>query len=134
MKGERLDYETIRADTVRPVAKLMAAAATAPKSGGQLFLAGKPKFMETVIVDDPATRRQLAAWMRSRGKERREQIWLRDAEVAEAVAAIPFVGLAPNWYRRRRPPSSSASASRVATAARTYPARAASTTRRTPLA
>jgi uncharacterized ferredoxin-like protein len=99
MKGERLDYDTIRADTVRQVAKLMAAAAiTAPKSGGQLFLAGKPNFMETVIVDDPATRRQLAAWMRARGKERREQIWFRDAEVAEAVDAILFVGLAPNWY------------------------------------
>jgi uncharacterized ferredoxin-like protein len=99
MTGERLDYDTIRADTVRQVAKLMAAAAiTAPKSGGQLFLAGKPNFMETVIVDDPATRLQLAAWMRARGKERREQIWFRDAEVAEAVDAILFVGLAPNWY------------------------------------
>ena len=48
-----LDYDDLRADTVRQVAKLMAAAAiTAPKSGGQLFLAGKPTFMETVIVDD----------------------------------------------------------------------------------
>jgi uncharacterized ferredoxin-like protein len=36
--------------------------------------------------------------MRARGKERREQIWFRDAEVAEAVDAILFVGLAPNWY------------------------------------
>jgi uncharacterized ferredoxin-like protein len=81
------------------VAKLMAAAAiTAPKSGGQLFLAGKPNFMETVIVEDEATRRELAAWMRARGKERRERIWFRDAEVAEAVDAILFVGLAPNWY------------------------------------
>ena len=41
---EHLDYDAIRADTVRQVAKLMAAAAiTAPKSGGQLFLhATKP--------------------------------------------------------------------------------------------
>ena len=38
-----LGYDELRAETVRQVAKLMAAAAiTAPKSGGQLFLAGKP--------------------------------------------------------------------------------------------
>jgi uncharacterized ferredoxin-like protein len=50
---EHLDYDGLRADTVRQVAKLMAASAiTAPKSGGQLFLAGKPLFVETVIVDD----------------------------------------------------------------------------------
>ena len=98
MTGERLDYDTIRADTVRQVAKLMAAAAiTAPKSGGQLFLAGKHNFVETVIVDDPATRAELAAWMRARGKERRENIWFRDADVAEAVDAVLFVGLA-DWY------------------------------------
>ncbi len=56
-----LGYEEIRAGTVRQVAQLMAAAITAPKSGGQLFLAGKPNFMETVIVDHPDARRQLAA-------------------------------------------------------------------------
>ncbi len=96
---EHLGYEELRADTVRQVAKLMAAAAiTAPKSGGQLFLAGKPTFMETVIVDDAETRGRLAEWMRARGAERREKIWFRDAEVAEAVDAILFVGLAPNWY------------------------------------
>ena len=70
---EHLDYDTIRADTVRQVAKLMAAAAiTAPKSGGQLFLQGKHNFIETVIVDDADTLRELAEWMRARGKERRE--------------------------------------------------------------
>src|SRR5206468_5347783 len=75
-----LGYEDLRAATVRQVAQLMAAAAiTAPESGGQLFLAGKPNFTETVITDDPATRGQLAAWMRARGKERRERIWFRDA-------------------------------------------------------
>ena len=64
----------IRADAVRQVAKLMAAAAiTAPKSGGQLFLAGQTPFMETVIVDDPDTLHELADWMRARGKERRER-------------------------------------------------------------
>src|ERR1700722_16378924 len=94
-----LGYDDIRVTAVRQVAQLMAAAAiTAPKSGGQLFLAGKPNFMETVIADDPATRAELASWMRARGKERRERIWFRDAEVAEAVDAILFVGLLPGWY------------------------------------
>jgi uncharacterized ferredoxin-like protein len=95
---EHLDYEAIRADTVRQVAKLMAASAiTAPKSGGQLFIAGKHNFIETVIVDDPPTKDRLAEWMRARGKERREAIWFRDADVAEAVDAILFVGLS-DWY------------------------------------
>jgi uncharacterized ferredoxin-like protein len=94
-----IGYDDLRAGTVRQVAQLMAAAAiTAPKSGGQLFLAGKPNFMETVIADDAGTRRDLAAWMRARGKERRERIWFRDAEAAEAADAILFVGLLPGWY------------------------------------
>ncbi len=54
--------------------------------------------METVIADDAGTRRDLAAWMRARGKERRERIWFRDAEAAEAADAILFVGLLPGWY------------------------------------
>jgi len=55
--------------------------------------------METVIAEDPGTRRDLAAWMRARGKERRERIWFRDADAAEAVDAILFVGLLlPGWY------------------------------------
>src|SRR6266566_2212892 len=94
-----IGYDELRAGTVRQVAQLMAAAAiTAPKSGGQLFLAGKPNFMETVIADDTGTRSELAAWMRARGKERRERIWFRDAEAAEVVDAILFVGLLPAWY------------------------------------
>ena len=94
-----IDYDDLRVDTVIGVAKLMAAAAiTAPKSGGQLLLAGKPNFLETVIVHDPGTRSRIAEWLRARGKERREAIWFRDAEVAVAVDAILFVGLAPNWY------------------------------------
>src|SRR5438445_12321351 len=94
-----IGYDDLRGDTVVQVAKLMAAAAiTAPKSGGQLFLQGKPNFMETVIVDDVDTRQRIADWLRARGKERREAIWFRDAEVALAVDAILFVGLAPNWY------------------------------------
>ena len=95
---ERLDYDGLRADTVIQVAKLMAASAiTAPKSGGQLFLAGKHLFIETVIVDDRDTLTKLAAWMRARGKERREAIWFRDAEAAEAIDAVLFIGL-NRWY------------------------------------
>jgi len=56
---------------------MAAAAITAPKSGGQLFLAGKPNFLETVVVEDSTTRRDLADWLRARGKERREAIWFR---------------------------------------------------------
>lgn len=94
-----LGYDDIRAETVRQVAKLMAGAAiTAPKSGGQLFLAGKANFMETTIIEDSSARAELAAWLRARGKERRERIWFRDAEAAEAVDAILFVGLLPQWY------------------------------------
>ena len=93
-----LDYDGLRADTVRNVAKLMAAAAiTAPKSGGMLFVQGKHLFIETVIVDDRPTLDRLSAWMRARGKERREAIWFRDAEAAEAIDAVLFVGLA-DWY------------------------------------
>ena len=93
-----IGYDDLRAETVVQVAKLMAGAAiTAPKSGGQLFIAGKHNFIETVIVDDPDTRHQLGEWMRARGKERRESIWFRDAEVVEAIDAVLFVGMA-DWY------------------------------------
>lgn len=93
-----LQYEDIRRDAVRQVAKLMAASAvTAPKSGGQLFLRGSPLFIETVLVDDQETLRRLSAWMRARGKERQEPIWFRDAQVAEHVDCVLFVGLR-DWY------------------------------------
>jgi uncharacterized ferredoxin-like protein len=96
---EPLDYEALRGETVVQVAKMMAAAAiTAPKSGGQLFLQGKHNFMETIIVADNDTKTALATWMRSRGAERRETIWFRDADVADAVDAILFIGLRPDWY------------------------------------
>jgi uncharacterized ferredoxin-like protein len=95
---DHLNYDTLRADTVRQVAQLMAAAAiTAPKSGGQLFNAGKPNFMETVIVEDRETLHMLAEWMRARGKERRENIWFRDAELADLIDAVVFVGI-KDWY------------------------------------
>jgi uncharacterized ferredoxin-like protein len=97
--SETIGYDQLRQAAVRQVAQLMAAAAiTAPKSGGQLFLAGKPGFMEAVIIEDQETRGRLATWMRARGQERRERIWFRDAEVAEQVDAILFVGLLPSWY------------------------------------
>ena len=93
-----IDHDTLRTDAAIQVAKLMAAAAvTAPKSGGMLFLAGRPDFMETVIVADPDARHELAEWLRARGKERRENIWFRDADICEAVDAILFVGIR-GWY------------------------------------
>src|SRR5207248_3734052 len=89
---DHLDYDSLRADTVRQVAKLMAASAiTAPKSGGMLFIQGKPLFIETVIVDDRPTLEALSAWMRARGRERRETIWFRDADVADAIDAVLLV-------------------------------------------
>jgi uncharacterized ferredoxin-like protein len=99
MTGPERDADNIRREAVRQVATLMAAAAiTAPKSGGMMFMAGKPGFLETVAVEDQTLRGELGAWMRARGRERREAIWFRDAEIAETVDAILFVGLAPNWY------------------------------------
>jgi uncharacterized ferredoxin-like protein len=97
--GDQDAAGTVRLDAVRHIASLMVAAAiTAPKSGGQLMLAGKPPFLETTIIEDRDQRRRLADWLRARGAERREAIWFRDAEVAQAVDAIVFIGLAPNWY------------------------------------
>lgn len=93
-----IGYDDLRVETVVNVAKIAAAAAiTAPKSGGMLFLAGKPNFIETTIISDKDTLQQLADWMRARGKERREGIWFRDAEVAEAIDATLLIGLV-DWY------------------------------------
>jgi uncharacterized ferredoxin-like protein len=90
--------DDMRADIVRTVGQLCAAAAvTAPKSGGQLFLRGKHLFIETVLVDDRATLRRLADWMRARGKERRQEIWFRDAAMAEKIDGVLFIGL-KDWY------------------------------------
>jgi uncharacterized ferredoxin-like protein len=90
--------DEMRADIVRTVGQLCAAAAvTAPKSGGQLFLKGKPLFIETVLVDDAPTLKRLADWMRARGKERRQEIWFRDAAMAERIDGVLFIGLT-NWY------------------------------------
>jgi uncharacterized ferredoxin-like protein len=90
--------DVMRAEIVRTVGRLCAAAAvTAPKSGGQLFLKGKPLFIETVLIDDRATLKRLAEWMRARGRERRQEIWFRDAAAAERIDGVLFVGL-KDWY------------------------------------
>jgi uncharacterized ferredoxin-like protein len=90
--------EEMQGDIVRTVGQLCAAAAvTAPKSGGQLFLKGKPLFIETVLVDDRPTLKRLAEWMRARGKERRQEIWFRDAAMAERIDGVLFIGL-KGWY------------------------------------
>src|SRR6516165_8652583 len=87
-----------KGEVIRSVGRLGAAAAvTAPKSGGQLFLRGKPLFIETVLVDDHETLLRLAEWMRRRGRERRQAIWLRDAGLAERLDGVLFIGL-KDWY------------------------------------
>ncbi len=83
--------------TLATLATLAATAITAPKSGGQLFGRGAPSFMETVAVTNSEVQKHLAQWLRARGRERREAIWFRDAEVAERVDAILFIGL-KGWY------------------------------------
>src|SRR3546814_20265881 len=90
--------DEIKTETVQAVARLCAAAAvTAPKSGGQLFARGKPLFVETAFFDDPATLKRLAEWMRRRGTERKQEIWFRDAAVAERIDGVLFIGL-KDWY------------------------------------
>jgi len=75
-----MDQHEIFLESVRHVAKLCAVAAmTAPRSGGQLFLKGGTPFIETVIVEDRATLRKLADWLRSQGEKHKEAIWFRDA-------------------------------------------------------
>jgi uncharacterized ferredoxin-like protein len=89
--------DSMRAEIIRTVGRLCAAAAvTAPKSGGQLFLKGKPLFIETVLVDDRATLKRLADWMRARG---------RAADVdfdAPELAALPGTGTLPVKRADRR--------------------------------
>jgi uncharacterized ferredoxin-like protein len=93
-----VDQKEIFMDAVRQVAKLCAAAAmTAPKSGGQLFLKGAKPFIETVIVEEKETLKRLADWLRARGNRLREPIWYRDADTAERLDLVLFIGLA-KWY------------------------------------
>src|ERR1035437_5197125 len=85
-------------DTIRHVAKLCAVAAvTAPKSGGQLFTKGGLPFVETVIVEDRAVLKRLADWLRERGQKHRDPIWFRDADSADKLDLVLFIGLS-GWY------------------------------------
>jgi uncharacterized ferredoxin-like protein len=85
-------------EAVHQVASLCAVAAmTAPKSGGQLFLKGSKPFMETKIVEDDAALAGLADWMRNRGRKLKAPLWMRDADTAEKLDAVLFIGLR-DWY------------------------------------
>ena len=93
-----MDQQVIFRDALRNVANLCAVAAmTAPKSGGQLFLKGAKPFMETVIVEDRPTLGRLAAWLREQGQKHKEAIWFRDADTAEKLDLVLFIGVA-DWY------------------------------------
>jgi uncharacterized ferredoxin-like protein len=97
-----MEFAELRGPVIRQVGQLMAAAAmTAPKSGGQLLGTGAPTFLETVLLDDPGALARLAQWMRACGKERREAIWFRDADAAQSLDGVLFVGLSnpypPNY-------------------------------------
>jgi uncharacterized ferredoxin-like protein len=70
---------------------------TAPKSGGQLFLKGATPFIETLIVEEKATLKRLADWLREQGQQHKEAIWYRDADTAEKLDLVLFIGLA-EWY------------------------------------
>ncbi len=93
-----MDQHVIFKNAARHVAELCAVAAmTAPKSGGQLLAKGAKPFIETVIVEDADTLARLAAWLRERGSRLKDSIWFRDAEVAEKLDLVLFIGLA-RWY------------------------------------
>ncbi len=93
-----MDQQEIFMDALRHVAELCAVAAmTAPKSGGQLFSKGAKPFIETVIVEDKETLNRLAAWLRDRGTRLKAPIWFRDAETADKLDLVLFIGLA-KWY------------------------------------
>jgi hypothetical protein len=51
-----------------------------------------------VIAQDPPPAASSPPGCGPRGRERRERIWFRDADAAEAVHAILFAGLLPGWY------------------------------------
>jgi uncharacterized ferredoxin-like protein len=93
-----MDQHEIFANAIRTVAQLCAVAAmTAPKSGGQLFLKGAKSFIETVIIEDRESLGKLAAWLRVQGDKHKEAIWYRDADTAEKLDLVLFIGLA-KWY------------------------------------
>ncbi len=93
-----MDQHEIFIEGLRQVANICAVAAmTAPRSGGQLALKGSKPFIETVIVEDRPTLDRLAAWLRERGKKLKAPIWYRDADVAQKLDLVLFIGLA-KWY------------------------------------
>ena len=93
-----MNQHAIFLEALRHVAKLCAVAAmTAPKSGGQLFLKGATPFIETVIVEDKATLKRLADWLREQGEQCKEAIWYRDADTAEKLDLVLFISLS-EWY------------------------------------
>jgi uncharacterized ferredoxin-like protein len=93
-----MDQNEIFMEALRHVARLCAVAAmTAPKSGGQLFLKGAKPFIETVIIEDRQTLNRLAEWLRARGTRLKDPIWFRDADTAEKLDLVLFIGLA-KWY------------------------------------
>jgi uncharacterized ferredoxin-like protein len=93
-----MEQPEIFMEALRQVAKFCAVAAmTAPKSGGQLFLKGSKPFIETVIVEDKETLKRLAEWLRARGAKLKNPIWFRDADTAEKLDLVLFIGLA-KWY------------------------------------
>ncbi len=93
-----MDQKEMFEHAIHQVAELCAVAAmTAPKSGGQLFLKGSKPFIETVIVDDKDVLHKLAVWMRERGNRLKAPLWIRDADTAEKLDLVLFIGLA-KWY------------------------------------
>lgn len=93
-----MNQQEIFMESVRHVAKLCAVAAmTAPKSGGQLFLKGGTPFIETVIVEEKPVLKRLADWLRAQGDKHKEAIWYRDADTAEKLDVVVFIGLC-GWY------------------------------------
>src|SRR5256885_10671289 len=93
-----MDQHEMFTEVVENVAKMCAVSAmTAPKSGGQLFLKGSKPFIETAIVSDKETLHRLAEWLRARGTKLKNPIFFRDADTAEKVDLILFIGL-EKWY------------------------------------
>ncbi len=93
-----MEQQEIFSQALRQVAQLCAVAAmAAPKSGGQLFLKGGKPFIETVILDDKEKLQRLAQWLRERGRKLKQPIWFRDADTAEKLDLVLFIGLA-KWY------------------------------------
>jgi uncharacterized ferredoxin-like protein len=93
-----MDQREMFLETIRHVAKLCAVAAmTAPKCGGQLFIKGGTPFIETLIVEERTTLKQLTDWLRKRGEKLKEPIWFRDADTAEKLDLVFFIGLS-GWY------------------------------------